>query len=222
MGVPSGGVAGDPPAGAVRGCGSAVEDPDPRCVVAASTATTTRRIPAAMIASVHGGVRPWWAHGSRVTYMVPDRADVPAAASAVTSAWGPPGGAVAPTNPAPAAVPAPSTVPSGTTTAPTQGLGEECPRTDSAAPTARAIQTASSGPLTAGSALRTARPPQPTRPLGGSPRRPPGDGVGRTPPIRPRTRWRQTGPLRPRSVRQCRRRPPRRRRGLRPGPPGAP
>ena len=32
-----------------------------------STPTTTRRTPAAMMASVQGGVRPWWAHGSRVT-----------------------------------------------------------------------------------------------------------------------------------------------------------
>ncbi len=33
-----------------------------------SMPTTTRRTPAAIRASAHGGVRPWWQHGSRVTY----------------------------------------------------------------------------------------------------------------------------------------------------------
>ena len=35
-----------------------------------SEATTTRAIPASRIASVHGGVRPWWQHGSSDTYSV--------------------------------------------------------------------------------------------------------------------------------------------------------
>jgi hypothetical protein len=32
--------------------------------VGSSLATTTRVMPAAMIASVHGGCWPWWQHGS--------------------------------------------------------------------------------------------------------------------------------------------------------------
>ena len=32
-----------------------------------SSAITTRATPASMSASVHGGVLPWWLHGSRVT-----------------------------------------------------------------------------------------------------------------------------------------------------------
>jgi hypothetical protein len=39
-----------------------------------------------MIACVQGGVRPWWLHGSNVTYIVPPLADSPAASSATTSA----------------------------------------------------------------------------------------------------------------------------------------
>ncbi len=53
--------------------------------------TTTRAIPAAVTVSTHGGVRPWWEHGSRVTTSVPSRASIPAPASARTSAWGRPG-----------------------------------------------------------------------------------------------------------------------------------
>ena len=58
--------------------------------------TTTRRIPAAMIASVHGGVRPWWLHGSSVVTSVAPAAASPARRSASRSACGPPGGWVAP------------------------------------------------------------------------------------------------------------------------------
>ena len=36
------------------------------CGSGSSIPTTTREIPAAMIASVHGPVRPWWLHGSNV------------------------------------------------------------------------------------------------------------------------------------------------------------
>ena len=61
----------------------------------------------------------------------------PAAARAVTSAWGPPTGAVAPTK-APVA-PAPPVA--GTTTAPTHGLGAVRPRTRSAAATASSIHS---------------------------------------------------------------------------------
>ena len=38
--------------------------------VGSSEAITTRAIPASMIASVHGGVRPVWQHGSSDTYIV--------------------------------------------------------------------------------------------------------------------------------------------------------
>ena len=51
------------------------------------------RHPAAMSASVQGGVLPWWAHGSRFTTRVAPRARAPAAASAATSACGPPNSA---------------------------------------------------------------------------------------------------------------------------------
>ena len=44
------------------------------CRVGSSEATTTRLMPALTIASVQGGVRPWWQQGSSVTYIVaPDR-----------------------------------------------------------------------------------------------------------------------------------------------------
>src|SRR5882762_8225029 len=46
------------------------------------TAATTRRMPAARMASVHGGVLPWCAQGSRVTTSVAPRALSPAACSA--------------------------------------------------------------------------------------------------------------------------------------------
>jgi len=57
-----------------------------------SIPTTTRAIPAATMASVHGGVRPVWEHGSRVVKRVAPLALAPAAARATISAWGPPGG----------------------------------------------------------------------------------------------------------------------------------
>ena len=47
--------------------------------------------PAAISASVHGGVLPWWSHGSSVQYAVAPRARSPAARSAATSACGPVG-----------------------------------------------------------------------------------------------------------------------------------
>ncbi len=87
--------------------------------VGSSEAITTRAIPAATIASVHGGVRPWWQQGSSEMYMVAP-AVLPAAASrAITSAWLSPGGWV---------TPSPITRSSLTTTAPTIGLGLVCPR----------------------------------------------------------------------------------------------
>src|SRR5271167_2379037 len=84
-----------------------------------SMPTTTRATPAAMMASLQGGVRPWWTQGSRVTYNVAPLAASPAAAKALTSACGPPGAAVAPANTDPPSGPASG----GTTTLPTQGLG---------------------------------------------------------------------------------------------------
>src|ERR1019366_6303697 len=56
-------------------------------------AATQREIPAATTASVQGGVRPWWQHGSKETTRVAPRAASPASRRAVTSAWGPPAGA---------------------------------------------------------------------------------------------------------------------------------
>src|SRR3954470_493996 len=88
--------------------------------VGSSDAITTRVMPAARIASVHGGVRPVCAHGSSDTYIVAPAVSAPAqAASAARSAWGPPRSAWKPS---------PSTCPSLTTTAPTSGLGLTRPR----------------------------------------------------------------------------------------------
>ena len=50
------------------------------------------RRPRRSSASAHGGVRPWCAQGSSVTYAVAPRARSPAARSASTSACAPPGG----------------------------------------------------------------------------------------------------------------------------------
>ena len=49
-------------------------------------ATTTRRTPDAATSGAQGGVRPWCAQGSRVTYSVAPRAAAPARRSAPTSA----------------------------------------------------------------------------------------------------------------------------------------
>ena len=61
------------------------------CGSGSSSATTTRATPASISASAHGGVRPWWAHGSSVTYAVAPRARSPASRSAATSACAPAG-----------------------------------------------------------------------------------------------------------------------------------
>src|SRR3972149_1702885 len=53
-------------------------------------------MPASMIASAQGGVRPWCGQGSSVTYMVAPRARSPACRRATTSACGPGGGRRAP------------------------------------------------------------------------------------------------------------------------------
>ena len=90
-----------------------------------------------MIASVHGGVRPVWLHGSRVVTSVAPVAAGPARRSASRSACCPPGGWVAPR----AMIPA-----SSTTTAPTHGLGDVVVRTAAAASMAARIAVASTGP----------------------------------------------------------------------------
>ena len=47
-------------------------------------------MPALTIASVQGGVRPWWQQGSSVTYIVAPIGSATQAPSAATSAWSPP------------------------------------------------------------------------------------------------------------------------------------
>src|ERR671918_7495 len=104
--------------------------PGPRpaaLVVGSSDAITTREMPASRIASVQGGVRPWWAHGSSETYIVAPKGSSSQAASAMRSACAWPGGCV---------VPSPITRPSLTITAPTIGFGLVCPRTRWASSTA--------------------------------------------------------------------------------------
>src|SRR5713226_2212834 len=64
--------------------------PPRACGSGSGSAATSRAAPAARIASVHGGVLPWCAHGSRFTTRVAPRARSPAASSATTSACGPP------------------------------------------------------------------------------------------------------------------------------------
>ena len=69
-------------------------------------ATTTRATPAAISASQHGGVRPWWLHGSSVTSAVAPSVEAPAACAArraITSACGPPACWVKPSNTRPSA-----------------------------------------------------------------------------------------------------------------------
>ncbi len=84
-----------------------------------SVIAITRRMPARRMASTHGGVRPWCAHGSSVTYRSAPRAASPASSSAITSAC---------FTPAHVWNPRPTTRPSCTTTAPTAGLGDTRPK----------------------------------------------------------------------------------------------
>src|SRR5205807_1728128 len=130
--------------------------------------TTTRLTPAATMASAQGGVRPWWAHGSRVTYMVAPRALEPAACRAPASAWGPPGGWVAPS----------TCSPPQSSTAPTHGLGEVEVRTAAASSMARRIPASSDtlAPLTlnAGARQQGRRALAPIRTLTVGPGVPPG------------------------------------------------
>src|SRR5207244_6977346 len=95
--------------------------------------TTTLAIPAAITASAHGPVRPVWLHGSRVHASVAPLVRSPAALSATTSAWGPPGGWVAPSKRS-----SPDWM-----TAPTHGLGAVVVRTPAASDKARSMSSLS-------------------------------------------------------------------------------
>ena len=95
-------------------------------------AITTCWRPAAITASLQGGVRPWWQQGSSVTTKVPPRARSPAWRRAPTSAWGPPAW---PWKPSPTSWP-----PASSTTAPTMGLGLVRPLPRAANCRARRIQ----------------------------------------------------------------------------------
>ena len=104
-------------------------------------AITTRLMPAAITASVQGGVLPWWQQGSSVTKSVAPRARGPAASNAMISACGPPKSACHPS---------PMTcwwlAPSRTaTTAPTIGLGSTRPSPRRASSNARVIAAVSYG-----------------------------------------------------------------------------
>jgi len=105
--------------------------------------TTTRPSPAATTARAHGGVRPKWLHGSRVTYRVAPRARAPACASANTSACGPP---------ARRCQPLPTTFPPRTKTAPTGGFGRVRPRPRRASTRASAMKRASASAMKRASA----------------------------------------------------------------------
>src|SRR5690242_1627550 len=99
-------------------------------------AATTRATPASTIASVHGGVLPWCAHGSRFSTSVAPRARAPAASSATTSACGPPYSAWYPSL---------TTASPASTTAPTRGLGATLPQPRRARSRARCIAARSCG-----------------------------------------------------------------------------
>ena len=100
---------------------------------------TTRLIPAAINASQHGPVRPWWEQGSSVTYAVAPTTEFPlavASRNAMISAW------KLPTRwvwPLPKALPLGATI-----TQPTRGLGEVMCNADLASPTALSSEAHSS------------------------------------------------------------------------------
>ena len=94
-------------------------------------ATCTSRTPAAISASVQGGVRPWWACGSSVTYAVAPRAASPAAAQRHHLGVRPADAA--------ASRPRRRSAPSRTITQPTLGFGLVDPSTDSASSSARSM-----------------------------------------------------------------------------------
>ena len=92
--------------------------------------TTTRRMPAARMASVQGGWRPVWQQGSKVTYSTAPAGSSRQSARAARSAWSPPHRSCHPR---------PMTHPSFTSTGPTSGLGLTQPTPRSASSTASAI-----------------------------------------------------------------------------------
>ena len=100
-----------------------------------SSADTTRAMPALMMASAQGGVLPWCAHGSSVTYSVAPCAAFLAWRSASTSACGRPPGCVQPR---------PTITLSLTITAPTAGLGQVLPSPRRPSVKANAMKRASS------------------------------------------------------------------------------
>ena len=137
------------------------------------TPTATRLMPAAMIASMQGAVRPVWEQGSSVVYRVAPAGSVPvrrAASRATISAWRPGGGSVAPSKVCPLAA---------TSTAPTHGFGAVVPRTLSPSSTARSMNAELPAPRLTDSPWgarpsagisATVRPP--ARPERGAARRP--------------------------------------------------
>lgn len=80
--------------------------------------------PASTSSLAHGGVLPWCAHGSKVTYAVPPRALWPAARSAKTSACGLP---ACGWSPSPTTISFSPSSPLATITQPTAGFGSVCP-----------------------------------------------------------------------------------------------
>ena len=121
--------------------------PPPASGSGSRIAATTRRTPAAISASTHGAVLPWCRQGSRDTTSVAPWAS-PQAASAATSACGPPNSACQPS---------PITSPSRISTAPTIGFGATRPQPRSARSSAR-LMAARSASLTAAPARRRPAP----------------------------------------------------------------
>src|SRR5437763_1137465 len=122
--------------------------PSPRPLafsLGSSLATTTRASRASTIASVHGGVRPWWQHGSSDTYIVAPAGSAVHADRASRSACG---------MPAAAWKPSPMVRPSFTITAPTSGFGLVRPRASEPSSIAL-LRWRSSRSVASDSAIRT-------------------------------------------------------------------
>src|SRR5438552_8186216 len=126
----------DRPSGTVTPCARSAAAPPRASGSGSRMAATTRVTPAAMIASVQGGVFPWCAQGSRFTTRVAPRARSPAARKATTSACGPPNSAW---------YPAATTASPASTTAPTSGFGATRPLPRRARSRARSIAICSAG-----------------------------------------------------------------------------
>src|SRR5579864_4236218 len=100
------------------------------CGLGSAIAYTTRATRAPISASTHGGVRPWWLHGSSVTYTVAPAARPPAARSAATSACA---------SPARSCQPSPTIRSPCAITQPTRGFGSVLSSPRAASSRARAI-----------------------------------------------------------------------------------